>query len=73
MGDEVPGPLVGPGEIQQMLGVGRSRFRQLVWHPAFPKPFQTLMGGSVWLKSEVEAWIAEYRQPRPPADDDEQG
>ncbi|MFF5214807.1 helix-turn-helix transcriptional regulator [Micromonospora sp. NPDC000442] len=70
---EVPGPLVGPGEIQQMLGVGRSRFRQLAMYPTFPKPFQVLMAGAVWLRSDIEAWIAQYRQPRPPADEDEQG
>ncbi|OZV76265.1 hypothetical protein CA850_27705 [Micromonospora echinospora] len=73
MGEEVPGPLVGPGEILAMLGVGRSRFRQIIVHPNFPRPFQTLMAGSVWLRSDVEAYIAKYRQPRPPADEDELG
>ncbi|MGW4293392.1 helix-turn-helix transcriptional regulator [Micromonospora chersina] len=68
---EVPGPLVGPAEIMDMLGVSRSRFRQIVMHPRFPRPFQTLQAGSVWLRSDVERYIAEYRQPRPTADDDE--
>ncbi|MFI7436629.1 helix-turn-helix transcriptional regulator [Micromonospora haikouensis] len=69
---EVPGPLVGPAEIMNMLGVGRSRLRQIVMHPKFPRPFQTLSAGSVWLRSDVEAYIRAYRQPRPPADEDEQ-
>ncbi|MEU8265352.1 hypothetical protein AB0C02_32730 [Micromonospora sp. NPDC048999] len=69
---EVPGPLVGPAEIQEMLGVGRSRFRQIILHPAFPKPFQTLQLGSVWLRSDVVQYIAEHRRPRL-ADEDEQG
>lgn len=56
-----------------MLGVGRSRLRQITAHPKFPRPFQTLQGGSVWLRSEVEAYIRDYRRPKPPADEDEQG
>ncbi|GHJ08851.1 hypothetical protein TPA0907_32180 [Micromonospora humidisoli] len=55
-----------------MLGVGRSRLRQIVVHPKFPRPFQTLQGGSVWLRSDVEAYIRDHRQPRP-ADEDTQG
>lgn len=73
MNAEVPGPLVGPAEIQELLGVGRSRFRQIVMHPAFPRPFQTLQAGSVWLRSEVEAYIRDHRRPRPPEDEDAQG
>jgi prophage regulatory protein len=69
--DEVPGPLVGPHELQQMLGVGRSRMRQLIRYPSFPAPFQRLHGTTVWLKSEVEAWIAANRQPRPTDGDEE--
>ncbi|MFY1673223.1 helix-turn-helix transcriptional regulator [Plantactinospora sp. WMMB334] len=70
---EVPGPLVGPAEIQAMLGVGRSRMRQIVNQRNFPEPFQTLIGGSVWLRKDVEAWITKHRRPRPATsgDDDE--
>ncbi|MEH0935236.1 helix-turn-helix transcriptional regulator [Micromonospora psammae] len=68
---EVPGPLVGPAEIMDMLGVSRSRFRQIAMQPHFPRPFQTLQAGSVWLRSEVEAYIRDHRRPRPPADDEE--
>ncbi|MET8250547.1 hypothetical protein [Micromonospora sp. NPDC005197] len=67
---EVPGPLVGAAEIQAMLGVSRSRFRQIVLLPRFPAPFQTLIGGSVWLRSDVEKYIRDHRKPRP-ADEDE--
>lgn len=70
---EVPGPLVGPAEMLTMLGVGRSRLRQITAHPKFPRPFQKLQGGSVWLRSDVEAYIRDYRRPKPPADEDEQG
>ncbi|MFI7076742.1 helix-turn-helix transcriptional regulator [Micromonospora sp. NPDC049903] len=64
-----PGELVGPWEIAKMLGVTRSRFQQIALRPTFPKPYQELRATKVWLKVDVEAWIAEYRQPRP-ADDD---
>ncbi|MER5702596.1 hypothetical protein ABT023_11710 [Micromonospora sp. NPDC002296] len=73
MTDEVPGPLVAAGEILKMLGVGRSRFRAIALHPNFPRPFQTLSVGSVWLRSDVEAYIRDYRRPRPPADEDAPG
>ncbi|MFI9640809.1 helix-turn-helix transcriptional regulator [Micromonospora sp. NPDC051925] len=71
--EEVPGPLVGAAEIQQMLGVSRSRFRQIILLPKFPAPFQKLIGGAVWLRSDVEAYIRDHRRPKPPADEDEQG
>lgn len=53
-----------------MLGVGRSRFRQIREHPAFPEPYQTLSVGSIWLKADVEKYIREHRRPRL-ADEDE--
>ncbi|QOC90256.1 helix-turn-helix transcriptional regulator [Micromonospora craniellae] len=64
-----PGELVGPWEIAKLLGVTRSRFQQIALRPTFPKPYQELRATKVWLKVDVEAWIAEYRQPRQ-ADDD---
>jgi len=65
-----PGELVAAGEILKMLGVGRSRFREIRRHPAFPAPYQELSVGAVWLKRDVERYIREHRPPRP-ADDDE--
>ncbi|WP_328422993.1 hypothetical protein OG470_10030 [Micromonospora sp. NBC_00389] len=64
MGD-IPGPLVGPHELQDLLGVSRTRMRQLIRYPTFPAPFQRLHGTTVWLRADVEAWIAEHRPPRP--------
>ncbi|MCO1599066.1 hypothetical protein M8C17_28320 [Micromonospora sp. RHAY321] len=61
---EVPGPLVGPHELQELLGVSRTRMRQLVRYPTFPEPFQRLHGMTVWLRVDVEAWITEHRPPR---------
>ncbi|MFI7076476.1 MULTISPECIES: helix-turn-helix transcriptional regulator [unclassified Micromonospora] len=70
--DRGPGPLVAAGEILAMLGVGRSRFRQIAAHPNFPQPYQVLSVGKIWLRADVEEYIRQYRQPRQ-TDDDEQG
>ncbi|GAA3767628.1 hypothetical protein GCM10022225_62570 [Plantactinospora mayteni] len=72
--DPPPGPLVGPAEILQMLGVGRSRLRQITADRRFPAPFQTLIAGSVWLRSDVEEYIRKYRpqQLKDRDDEDEQ-
>jgi prophage regulatory protein len=69
---EVPGPLVGPYELKEMLGVSRSRMRQIVVHPTFPAPFQRLHGMTVWLRSDIESWIKQYRQPRLTDSDEDQ-
>lgn len=65
-----PGELVAAGEILTMLGVGRSRFREIQRHPAFPAPYARLSVGSIWLKKDVEKYIREHRRPRL-ADEDE--
>jgi prophage regulatory protein len=67
---EGPGALYGPHELQAKLGVGRSRMRMIIRHPTFPAPYQKLHGTTVWLAAEVDAWIAEHREPKPPVDDD---
>ncbi|MEU7842002.1 hypothetical protein AB0B39_13725 [Micromonospora sp. NPDC049114] len=65
-----PGELVAAGEVLAMLGVGRSRFRQIQQSPHFPAPYARLSVGSIWLKADVEKYIAEHRRPRP-VDEDE--
>lgn len=55
--------LWGAWEIQQALGVGRSRARELSRRKGFPDPVDdTMRGGAVWYQDEVEAWIAQHRQ-----------
>lgn len=53
--------LMGAGEIAKRLGVGPSRVQTIIWHQSFPRPYQTLMMGSVWDAEKVERWIAEHR------------
>jgi prophage regulatory protein len=57
--------LVSAFEIRNRLDVNRQRVYQLTQRPDFPAPIATLGIGHIWLRSEVEAWIAEHR---PPAD-----
>ncbi|MGC4808283.1 helix-turn-helix transcriptional regulator [Micromonospora sp. DT233] len=53
--------LMGAAEIQERLGISRQRAYILVSRRDFPAPVATLKMGSVWLKSDVDAWIAEKR------------
>ncbi|MBQ1017746.1 hypothetical protein KBX71_07665 [Micromonospora sp. D93] len=70
MEDRGPGELVAAGEILQMLGVGRSRFRMIQLSPKFPRPYQVLSVGQIWLRRDVEEYIRLHRTP-PPAEDGE--
>jgi predicted DNA-binding transcriptional regulator AlpA len=48
-------------EIKNRLNVCRQRVQQLARRDDFPEPYQELIMGRVWLESEVEAWIRNYR------------
>ena len=52
-------PLVGPAELPQLLGVGRTRLVQLSSRPDFPAPVAALVMGKVWALSQVQAWAAQ--------------
>lgn len=52
---------MGAAEIQARLKVGRQRAYTIVSRRDFPAPYQVLAMGSVWLETDVEAWIAEHR------------
>ena len=53
--------LYGAAEIQERLGISRQRTYILISRRDFPAPAATLKMGNVWLKADVEAWIAEKR------------
>ncbi|WP_232344003.1 helix-turn-helix transcriptional regulator [Actinoplanes awajinensis] len=48
--------LVGVFEIRLILGLSRQRIHQLADRPDFPKPFQELAMGRVWLEEDIENW-----------------
>ncbi|GGL13007.1 hypothetical protein GCM10012284_54570 [Mangrovihabitans endophyticus] len=58
---------MGAGEIQERLGVSRTRAYQLVARRDFPEPYAELQMGKIWLASDVEDWI---RVNRPHLADD---
>jgi prophage regulatory protein len=62
---------VGSREIQKRLGVSRQRVQQLIARPDWPEPYEVLAMGKIWLREDVESWIARHR-PALPADDHEQ-
>lgn len=56
------GPLVGSAEIREMLGdISRQRVYQLTSRKGFPDPIAVLQMGKVWLRKDVEKWIASNR------------
>lgn len=55
--------LVGAHEIRLLLGgVSRQRVYQITQsNRHFPQPIAALESGKVWLRDDVEDWIAEHR------------
>lgn len=53
--------LMGAREIENRLGVSRQRVQQLVSRSDFPVPYDELAMGKVWLKEDIERWIAQHR------------
>ncbi|MFL6137481.1 MAG: helix-turn-helix transcriptional regulator [Frankiaceae bacterium] len=64
--------LVGMAEVAELLGVGRQRAHELTRRPDFPAPQARLKAGAIWLREDVERWLAdsgERRPGRPPRKD----
>lgn len=53
--------LMGTVEIRQRLGVSKARVHQIVHQKGFPDPVAQVSGVTIWLASDVEAWIARNR------------
>jgi FtsZ-interacting cell division protein YlmF len=51
--------LVGVAEIAQMVGVSRQRINELVRSdPDFPSPEAELAAGRIWIRQDIEKWMA---------------
>jgi predicted DNA-binding transcriptional regulator AlpA len=49
--------LLYPNQVQKLLGIGTTKFYELVKHPDFPKPRNLCdRKRSVYLRKEVVAW-----------------
>ena len=46
-------------DVQSRTGLARSSIYYLIAIDAFPKQIKLTPGITVWMESEVEAWIAE--------------
>ncbi|RUR11283.1 helix-turn-helix transcriptional regulator [Legionella septentrionalis] len=48
--------LLYPGQAQKLLGVGTTKFYELIRLPDFPKPRNPLGKRPMYLRKEIEAW-----------------
>jgi predicted DNA-binding transcriptional regulator AlpA len=48
--------LVYPQKAQEILGVGTTKFYELVKLPSFPKPRSPLGKRVMYLREEIESW-----------------
>jgi predicted DNA-binding transcriptional regulator AlpA len=57
---EASGPVVRWAGALLYAGCGETRLREMISSGEFPKPFKISVGGRnvVFLRSEVEAWLA---------------
>ncbi|WP_328822167.1 helix-turn-helix transcriptional regulator [Micromonospora rubida] len=53
--------LVASQEVQEMLGVSRTRAYQITNSKTFPDPAAVLSVGRIWLTEDVERWIKDHR------------
>ncbi|NBE79933.1 AlpA family phage regulatory protein [Micromonospora sp. NEAU-HG-1] len=53
--------LVASQEVQEMLGVSRTRAYQITNSKTFPDPAAVLSVGRIWLAEDVERWIKDHR------------
>lgn len=57
--------LVGVAEVRRLLGVSRQRVHQLIRDdPEFPAPVAELASGRIWLRKDIDAWVARRGKPR---------
>ncbi|MFY1702643.1 helix-turn-helix transcriptional regulator [Micromonospora sp. WMMA1923] len=56
-------------EIQEMLGVSRTRAYQITNSKSFPDPVAVLSVGRIWQTEDVERWIKAHR-PAPETTED---
>ncbi|GAB3808839.1 hypothetical protein GCM10027605_42190 [Micromonospora zhanjiangensis] len=48
-------------EVQELLGVSRTRAYQITNSKSFPDPAAVLSVGRIWLAEDVERWIKDHR------------
>jgi predicted RNase H-like HicB family nuclease len=61
---EVLPVLAGVAEAAEVMHWDKRRVVTYIDRGRFPKPLQALASGRIWLRSEVEAFAAEWRERR---------
>lgn len=54
---EEPCLLLYPKAVQQLLGIGATKFYKMVKEPNFPKPRILEGGRAVYIRAEIEEWV----------------
>lgn len=57
------------GYLMKRLKVGRTRAYQLTRRPSYPAPAGTADHMRIWLKADVDAWLAVHRPDAVPEDE----
>jgi len=52
------GSLVGSHEVELMAGIPRSTLRSRKQQGKLPAPVAELRCGSIWLRADIERWLA---------------
>jgi predicted DNA-binding transcriptional regulator AlpA len=68
-------PVVGTGEIAEMVGISRQRVNQILGEGNFPPPLARLAKGPVWRRGDIVRWAQEDGRELPgePAHDTVRG
>jgi prophage regulatory protein len=60
---------VAAKEIERWFGVSRQRVQQLIARPDWPTPCAVLAMGKIWLREDIEDWVARHRPDLPGGND----
>jgi predicted DNA-binding transcriptional regulator AlpA len=54
-----PADLLGAAEVAELLGVAPKTISSYLARGLMPKPVRRLRSGPVWVRADIEAWVAE--------------
>ncbi len=52
--------VLGRYELEQVLGLSRTRVVQLIAEPGFPEPLTELAMGKVWDLADIQQWAEQH-------------
>ena len=63
---EIIPPVAGVAEAAEIMGWDKRRVITYIDRGHFPEPLTSLASGRVWLREDVEAYAASWRERHPP-------